>query len=161
MHAIRGSIITCAIARPQTNYQSVFMIVTQQPRQIIIRIEKRDVKFSLSVKPESPLVTIGYTGGAGVNQHRVHNPIHPAVPPGQPKKTTANTLHGCRRAKKFGAMPLRRNWQVVVWKKLERATGIEPVTSSLGSWHSTAELRPLRGGVRVWEEYGIRGGLST
>src|SRR5579875_470587 len=26
---------------------------------------------------------------------------------------------------------------------LERATGIEPVTSSLGSWHSTAELRPL------------------
>ena len=25
---------------------------------------------------------------------------------------------------------------------LERATGIEPVTSSLGSWHSTAELRP-------------------
>jgi hypothetical protein len=27
---------------------------------------------------------------------------------------------------------------------LERATGIEPVTSSLGSWHSTAELRPLR-----------------
>jgi hypothetical protein len=29
-------------------------------------------------------------------------------------------------------------------KGLERATGIEPVTSSLGSWHSTAELRPLR-----------------
>src|ERR1041384_6507289 len=28
-------------------------------------------------------------------------------------------------------------------KMLERATGIEPVTSSLGSWHSTAELRPL------------------
>ena len=26
---------------------------------------------------------------------------------------------------------------------LERATGIEPATSSLGSWHSTAELRPL------------------
>ena len=24
----------------------------------------------------------------------------------------------------------------------ERATGIEPATSSLGSWHSTAELRP-------------------
>jgi hypothetical protein len=29
-------------------------------------------------------------------------------------------------------------------KFLERATGIEPVTSSLGSWHSTAELRPLK-----------------
>src|SRR3990172_4879826 len=32
---------------------------------------------------------------------------------------------------------------------LERATGIEPVTSSLGSWHSTAELRPLRPRVEV------------
>ena len=30
-------------------------------------------------------------------------------------------------------------------KILERATGIEPATSSLGSWHSTAELRPLSG----------------
>ena len=27
---------------------------------------------------------------------------------------------------------------------LERATGVEPATSSLGSWHSTTELRPLR-----------------
>ena len=26
---------------------------------------------------------------------------------------------------------------------LERAIGIEPMTSSLGSWHSAAELRPL------------------
>ena len=25
---------------------------------------------------------------------------------------------------------------------LERATGLEPATSSLGSWHSTTELRP-------------------
>jgi hypothetical protein len=30
-----------------------------------------------------------------------------------------------------------------VWKQLERATGVEPATSSLGSWHSTTELRPL------------------
>jgi hypothetical protein len=28
-------------------------------------------------------------------------------------------------------------------KGLERETGIEPATSSLGSWHSTAELLPL------------------
>ena len=27
---------------------------------------------------------------------------------------------------------------------MERATGVEPATSSLGSWHSTTELRPLR-----------------
>ena len=26
---------------------------------------------------------------------------------------------------------------------LERETGLEPVTSSLGSWHSTTELLPL------------------
>ena len=29
------------------------------------------------------------------------------------------------------------------WKMMERETGIEPVTSSLGSWRSTAELLPL------------------
>ena len=28
-------------------------------------------------------------------------------------------------------------------ERLERETGIEPVTSSLGSWRSTAELLPL------------------
>ena len=28
----------------------------------------------------------------------------------------------------------------------ERATGVEPATSSLGSWHSTTELRPQRVG---------------
>ena len=27
--------------------------------------------------------------------------------------------------------------------KLERETGLEPATSSLGSWHSTTELLPL------------------
>ena len=26
---------------------------------------------------------------------------------------------------------------------MERATGVEPATSSLGSWHSTTELLPL------------------
>jgi hypothetical protein len=28
---------------------------------------------------------------------------------------------------------------------MERATGVEPATSSLGSWHSTTELHPLCG----------------
>ena len=27
--------------------------------------------------------------------------------------------------------------------KMERETGLEPATSSLGSWHSTTELLPL------------------
>jgi hypothetical protein len=30
-----------------------------------------------------------------------------------------------------------------VVQKMERETGLEPVTSSLGSWHSTTELLPL------------------
>ena len=29
-----------------------------------------------------------------------------------------------------------------VAEKMERETGLEPATSSLGSWHSTAELLP-------------------
>jgi hypothetical protein len=29
-----------------------------------------------------------------------------------------------------------------VLEKLERETGVEPATSSLGSWHSTTELLP-------------------
>jgi hypothetical protein len=28
-------------------------------------------------------------------------------------------------------------------RSMERATGLEPATSSLGSWHSTTELHPL------------------
>ena len=28
---------------------------------------------------------------------------------------------------------------------MERETGVEPATSSLGSWHSTTELLPLNG----------------
>ena len=31
-----------------------------------------------------------------------------------------------------------------VVEKMERETGIEPATSSLGSWRSTAELLPLK-----------------
>ena len=30
-----------------------------------------------------------------------------------------------------------------VVEKMERETGLEPATSSLGSWHSTTELLPL------------------
>jgi hypothetical protein len=33
---------------------------------------------------------------------------------------------------------------------MERTMGLEPTTSSLGSWHSTAELRPLR--ETMWKE---------
>lgn len=47
-----------------------------------------------------------------------------------------------RRAKSVS--PTLQTLAVIILrlKSLERATGIEPVTSSLGSWHSTAELRP-------------------
>src|SRR5262249_55294292 len=36
---------------------------------------------------------------------------------------------------------MRRGLQV--FEKMERETGLEPATSSLGSWHSTTELLPL------------------
>jgi hypothetical protein len=36
-------------------------------------------------------------------------------------------------------------------KDLERETGIEPATSSLGSWRSTAELLPLK----AWNEISL------
>jgi len=39
------------------------------------------------------------------------------------------------------AMTARRKI-VNALEKRERATGLEPATSSLGSWHSTTELRP-------------------
>jgi hypothetical protein len=35
-------------------------------------------------------------------------------------------------------------------KEMERETGIEPATSSLGSWRSTAELLPLDAAARKW-----------
>ena len=33
----------------------------------------------------------------------------------------------------------------------ERETGIEPATSSLGSWHSTTELHPLEGADALYD----------
>ena len=33
-------------------------------------------------------------------------------------------------------------WGVANLLKMERETGLEPATSSLGSWHSTTELLP-------------------
>ena len=41
-------------------------------------------------------------------------------------------------------MRQKLNWRgVEVIEKMERETGLEPATSSLGSWHSTTELLPL------------------
>ena len=37
-----------------------------------------------------------------------------------------------------------------VLETLERETGIEPATSSLGSWRSTAELLPLTSEVQIF-----------
>src|SRR5262249_31644729 len=41
-------------------------------------------------------------------------------------------------------MPVRRSLWSYGELDRERATGVEPATSSLGSWHSTTELRPRR-----------------
>ena len=41
---------------------------------------------------------------------------------------------------------------------LERETGLEPATSSLGSWHSTTELLPLDSTTRTYQN---TAGMST
>ena len=44
---------------------------------------------------------------------------------------------------------MRRSWEAIgkEEREMERETGIEPATSSLGSWRSTAELLPLKSAV--------------
>ncbi len=46
-------------------------------------------------------------------------------------------------------------------KKMERANGFEPSTSTLARWHSTAELRPLPQPQQCWPEYNRWTFLST
>jgi hypothetical protein len=48
-------------------------------------------------------------------------------------------INGLRLNGVFGGYP--KSLQVI--EKMERETGFEPATSSLGSWHSTTELLPL------------------
>jgi hypothetical protein len=63
----------------------------------------------------------------------------------QQKHITRNP--GATRKRKRLSRPFRVLLQVlgISANYLERETGIEPATSSLGSWHSTAELLPLAG----------------
>ena len=55
------------------------------------------------------------------------------VYPGRPGAKTVGKLAGLQIVR----------FLLSVMEKMERETGIEPATSSLGSWHSTAELLPL------------------
>ena len=51
---------------------------------------------------------------------------------------------GCRAVQKVQKVQgVQKVWEV------ERETGIEPATSSLGSWHSTAELLPPREQMQI------------
>ena len=55
-----------------------------------------------------------------------------------------------RRRSKGGRTAVR-NEESEQPKTMERETGIEPATSSLGSWRSTAELLPLAAGsLPLW-----------
>ena len=47
-----------------------------------------------------------------------------------------------KRHQKGSLSKINGSWVV---QRMERGTGIEPATSSLGSWHSTAELPPRSG----------------
>ena len=68
--------------------------------------------------------------------------------------TAMRLRYRCELASSINSVPLD------FLQVLERETGIEPATSSLGSWHSTAELLPLRCGELVDKTYGIRSSLS-
>ena len=61
-------------------------------------------------------------------------------------------LSNCRLPREFKLLrivvQLRQMRQKLIWRgmqvieNMERETGLEPATSSLGSWHSTTELLP-------------------
>src|ERR1035441_5776874 len=53
-----------------------------------------------------------------------------------------------------------RGMQVI--KNMERETGLEPATSSLGSWHSTTELLPLKSDrlLATWPLFYAANGLA-
>ena len=56
-------------------------------------------------------------------------------------KSAIQAASGKKRSKRSNAC-FSDSSQVI--EKMERETGFEPATSSLGSWHSTAELLPRR-----------------
>src|ERR1039457_4643299 len=62
--------------------------------------------------------------------------------PCEPERTrcgSANRINELRLNGGYEGYP--KSLQVI--EKMERETGFEPATSSLGSWHSTTELLPL------------------
>src|SRR5262245_25092840 len=71
--------------------------------------------------------------------------------------------HGGVRRGRARDEPAEERWQPATKvrdqrKEKERATGVEPATSSLGSWHSTTELRPRRAPCLA---HGARGGNAS
>src|SRR6266508_5850827 len=57
------------------------------------------------------------------------------------RRAARRTKYGRTHAR--NAKGLQARCPVTPCRHLERPTGFEPATSSLGSWHSATELRPL------------------
>ena len=72
---------------------------------------------------------------------------------------------GCRKVQGVRGGAEEKNVQHVQTvqkvREVERETGIEPATSSLGSWHSTAELLPPREQMQMIMYSGEGDPLST
>ena len=60
---------------------------------------------------------------------------------GQPEGSCERSGEGDRRLMDSIGLKLSHGFPSLI-ERMERGTGIEPATSSLGSWHSTAELPP-------------------
>ena len=65
----------------------------------------------------------------------------------------------CRVARELRNAGNRTGSQVV--ENMERETGLEPATSSLGSWHSTTELLPRSSTTSTYHIRNNKNGTSS
>src|SRR5271167_4113859 len=64
------------------------------------------------------------------------------IPTALTASTTPATVERMKRSEIAANFAPRRQLLGFTRERMERATGVEPATSSLGSWHSTTELHP-------------------
>ncbi len=78
--------------------------------------------------------------------------------PGRARSAARGKLCSWTAALLYGYSGRQRHTET--WRNVERETGFEPATSSLGSWHSTTELLPPRGLSGFRQEFYQKPGLT-
>ena len=82
----------------------------------------------------------------GVYVHQEYDMTHLPRPLDQAADNVLNRRDGKNYLSKeleYGRLDTSQCASLGITRGMKRATGLEPATSSLGSWHSTTELRPL------------------